>query len=139
MAVLSLAFLLLGFALTSADKAGEVEKEDQLRSRLREYGLVTPFSTDSRGRYLSHLLSAAHKQRAKREAPPPGEAAERELFFNISAFGREFHLRLRPNTRLVAPGAVVEWHEETPGAADPADGGRSTAPTRRRGASSAGC
>ncbi|XP_037338112.2 A disintegrin and metalloproteinase with thrombospondin motifs 3 isoform X1 [Pungitius pungitius] len=122
MAVLSLAFLLLGFALTSADKAGEVEKEDQLRSRLREYGLVTPFSTDSRGRYLSHLLSAAHKQRAKREAPPPGEAAERQLFFNISAFGREFHLRLRPNTRLVAPGAVVEWHEETPGAA--ADGGK---------------
>ncbi|KAM8885282.1 A disintegrin and metalloproteinase with thrombospondin motifs 3 isoform 2-T2 [Spinachia spinachia] len=121
MAVLSLAFLLLGWTLTSADKAGEVENEDHLRSRLKEYGLVTPFSTDSRGRYLSHLLSAAHKQRAKREAPPPGEAQQR-LFFNISAFGKEFHLRLRPNSRLVAPGAVVEWHEETPPGANQTEG-----------------
>ncbi|XP_054466288.1 A disintegrin and metalloproteinase with thrombospondin motifs 3 isoform X2 [Anoplopoma fimbria] len=113
MAVLSLALLLLGFALTSADKAGEVDREDQLKSRLKEYGLVTPFSTDSHGHYLSHLLSATHKQRVKREAFSSGEA-EQKLFFNISAFGQEFHLRLRPNTRLVAPGAMVEWHDEMP-------------------------
>lgn len=75
---------------------------------------MTPFSTDSHGRYLSHLLSATHKQRVKREALS-SSGAQQKLFFNISAFGKEFHLRLRPNTRLVAPGAVVEWHDETPG------------------------
>uniref|UniRef100_A0A3B5B0X4 ADAM metallopeptidase with thrombospondin type 1 motif 3 n=1 Tax=Stegastes partitus TaxID=144197 RepID=A0A3B5B0X4_9TELE len=84
---------------------------DQLRSRLKEYGLVTPFSTDSHGHYLSHLLSATHKQRVKREAFSPGDS-EQKLFFNISAFGKEFHLRLRPNNQLVAPGAMVEWHDE---------------------------
>ncbi|XP_044051884.1 A disintegrin and metalloproteinase with thrombospondin motifs 3 [Siniperca chuatsi] len=114
MAVLSLALLLVGFVLTSADKAGEVDREDQLRSRLKEYGLVTPFSTDSHGHYLSHLLSATHKQRVKREVFSSGES-EQKLFFNISAFGKEFHLRLRPNNRLVAPGAMVEWHDEVQG------------------------
>uniref|UniRef100_A0A672J2M4 Peptidase M12B propeptide domain-containing protein n=1 Tax=Salarias fasciatus TaxID=181472 RepID=A0A672J2M4_SALFA len=84
-----------------------------LRSRLKEYGLVTPFSTDSHGHYLSHLLSATHKQRVKREAQS-GEFEQR-LFFNISAFGKEFHLRLHPNNRLVAPGAMVEWHDEVEG------------------------
>ncbi|XP_076587854.1 A disintegrin and metalloproteinase with thrombospondin motifs 3 [Chaetodon auriga] len=114
MAVLSLALLLVGFVLTSADKAGEVDREGQLRSRLKEYGLVTPFSTDSHGHYLSHLLSATHKQRVKREVFSSGES-EQKLFFNISAFGKEFHLRLRPNNRLVAPGAMVEWHDEVEG------------------------
>ncbi|XP_055080258.1 A disintegrin and metalloproteinase with thrombospondin motifs 3 isoform X1 [Periophthalmus magnuspinnatus] len=107
MALLSLAFLLLGFSLTTAAKAGEVDREDQLKKRLKEYGLVTPFSTDSHGHYLSHLLSSMHKHRYKRDTE-----TEQNIFFNISAFGKEFHLRLRPNHRLVAPGAVVEWHEE---------------------------
>uniref|UniRef100_A0A3Q2WH81 ADAM metallopeptidase with thrombospondin type 1 motif, 3 n=1 Tax=Haplochromis burtoni TaxID=8153 RepID=A0A3Q2WH81_HAPBU len=85
-----------------------------LLHRLKEYGLVTPFSTDSHGHYLSHLLSATHKQRVKREVLENGETEQR-LFFNITAFGKEFHLRLRPNSRLVAPGAMVEWHDEVPG------------------------
>lgn len=45
----------------------------------------------------------------------PSTELDQNIFFNISAFGKEFHLRLRPNTRLVAPGAVVEWHEEVRG------------------------
>lgn len=85
---------------------------DHLKSRLKEYGLVTPFSTDSHGHFLSHLLSATHKQRVKREASPTAGAAEQKLYFNISAFGKEFHLRLRPNQHLVAPGAMVEWHDQ---------------------------
>ncbi|XP_039614511.1 A disintegrin and metalloproteinase with thrombospondin motifs 3 isoform X2 [Polypterus senegalus] len=100
--------------LTSADQAGEVEdKTAYLRKRLREYGLVTPFSTDSKGNYMSHLLSATHKQRIKRDVSQISDLGDERLYFNISAFGREFHLRLRPNSRLVAPGAVIEWHEET--------------------------
>lgn len=92
---------------------------EQLRSRLKEYGLVTPFSTDSHGHFLSHLLSAAHRQRVRRAAAAfPSGDPERHLFFNISAFGKEFHLRLRPNVRLVAPGAVVEWHDDSDGNAN---------------------
>ncbi|XP_066512792.1 A disintegrin and metalloproteinase with thrombospondin motifs 3-like [Hoplias malabaricus] len=100
--------------LTSAVLAGDTNKEDFLKSRLKEYGLVKPISTDSEGHFLSHLLSANHKQRVKRDillgsdSAPAGE----RLFFNITAFGKEFHLRLQPNRRLVAPGAMVEWHDE---------------------------
>ncbi|KAI1900374.1 hypothetical protein AGOR_G00049300 [Albula goreensis] len=117
MVLLSLCLAVAGItvSLTSADKAGEVEKEEFLKNRLREYGLITPISTDSEGHYLSHLLSANHKQRVKRDVSQgSGERSER-LFFNITAFGREFHLRLQPNHRLIAPGAMVEWHDEVEG------------------------
>ncbi|XP_077457021.1 A disintegrin and metalloproteinase with thrombospondin motifs 3 [Stigmatopora argus] len=113
MAVLSLAFFaFLGFIATSAGKAGEDDREVQLSRRLKEFGLVTPFSTDAHGHFLSHLLSATHKQRVRREALTATTAQDQRLFFNISAFGREFHLRLRLNHRLVAPGATVEWHND---------------------------
>lgn len=94
---------------------------DQLRSRLKEYGLVTPFSTDSHGHFLSHLLSATHKQRVKREVFSSSDS-EQSLFFNITAFGKEFHLRLWPNNRLVAPGAMVEWHDEIQAFENTSDG-----------------
>ncbi|XP_037830831.1 A disintegrin and metalloproteinase with thrombospondin motifs 3 isoform X3 [Kryptolebias marmoratus] len=107
--------LLLGSVWTSAEKAAAgAHTHNQLRTRLKEYGLVTPFSTDAHGRFLSHLLSATHKQRVRREVFPSAQS-DQNIFFNISAFGKEFHLRLRPNTRLVAPGAVVEWHDEVRG------------------------
>ncbi|XP_076023553.1 A disintegrin and metalloproteinase with thrombospondin motifs 3 isoform X2 [Genypterus blacodes] len=112
MVLLSLA-IFVGFLsiLTSADKDDGVDRNDKLMSRLKEYGFVTPFSTDSHGRYVSHLLSATHKQRVKRELSPTTQSEQR-LFFNITAFGKEFHLCLHPNNRLVAPGAMVEWHDE---------------------------
>ncbi|OWK13609.1 ADAMTS3 [Cervus elaphus hippelaphus] len=78
--------------------------------RQREYELVTPVSTNSEGHYLSHILSANHKKRSARDVSSSSE----RLFFNITAFGRDFHLRLKPNTQLIAPGAVVEWHEASP-------------------------
>ncbi|TNN41618.1 A disintegrin and metalloproteinase with thrombospondin motifs 3 [Liparis tanakae] len=74
--------------------------------------------TDSHGHFLSHLLSATHRRRVRRAALFPSGDPERHLFFNISAFGKEFHLRLRPNARLVAPGAVVEWHDDSDGNAN---------------------
>ncbi|XP_066566722.1 A disintegrin and metalloproteinase with thrombospondin motifs 3 isoform X3 [Amia ocellicauda] len=118
--VLSPCILVAGMlvvSLTSADKAGEVDKTDFLRNRLREYGLITPFSTDSEGHYLSHLLSANHKQRVKRDLSRDSDPARKQqLFFNVTAFGKEFHLRLRLNDRLVAPGAMVEWHNGVAGA-----------------------
>lgn len=97
---------------TSAD--GQAGNEDMVQidlpiKRQREYELVTPVSTNFEGHYLSHILSANHKKRSTRDVSSNSE----QLFFNITAFGRDFHLRLKPNTQLVAPGAVVEWHETT--------------------------
>uniref|UniRef100_A0A7N8XYW9 ADAM metallopeptidase with thrombospondin type 1 motif, 14 n=1 Tax=Mastacembelus armatus TaxID=205130 RepID=A0A7N8XYW9_9TELE len=70
---------------------------------LSEYGLIVPFSTDSHGRYISHVVSAGSGSKG-------GGAAH--LFFNVTVFGKELHLRLRANRKLVAPGAFVEWHED---------------------------
>uniref|UniRef100_A0AAR2JX33 ADAM metallopeptidase with thrombospondin type 1 motif, 3 n=1 Tax=Pygocentrus nattereri TaxID=42514 RepID=A0AAR2JX33_PYGNA len=105
---------------------------DFLKSRLKEYGLVTPISTDSEGHFLSHLLSANHKQRIKRDVPAGSEPAGERLFFNITAFDKEFHLRLRPNKRLVAPGAMVEWHDEVEASHNSTENGTRTERILRR-------
>ncbi|ELW70463.1 A disintegrin and metalloproteinase with thrombospondin motifs 3 [Tupaia chinensis] len=81
--------------------------EDLPVKRHGEYELVTPISTSLEGHYLSYILSANHKKRSRRDVSSNSE----HLFFNITAFGKNFQLRLKPNTQLVAPGAVVEWHE----------------------------
>uniref|UniRef100_A0AAY5F1M0 ADAM metallopeptidase with thrombospondin type 1 motif, 2a n=1 Tax=Electrophorus electricus TaxID=8005 RepID=A0AAY5F1M0_ELEEL len=81
------------------------------RHVLREYDLVRPVSVDAEGRYVSHAVSSGRvggQPRRRRDARQPGA----DLFYNITVFGQHFHLRLRRNARLVAPGATVEWHEE---------------------------
>uniref|UniRef100_A0A8C7V632 ADAM metallopeptidase with thrombospondin type 1 motif, 2a n=1 Tax=Oncorhynchus mykiss TaxID=8022 RepID=A0A8C7V632_ONCMY len=106
---------------------------NSLQHVLREYGVVKPVNTDSVGRFLSGAVSAPqldsqHQQahrRWKREAvaasdPSHGDLEEGEgtarhretLFYNVTVFGQELHLRLHLNSRLVVPGAKVEWHEE---------------------------
>ncbi|EDL88542.1 a disintegrin-like and metalloprotease (reprolysin type) with thrombospondin type 1 motif, 3 (predicted), isoform CRA_b [Rattus norvegicus] len=98
---------------TSADGQAGAEEMVQIdlpTKRYREYELVTPVSTNLKGHYLSHILSANHKKRSPRDVSSNSE----QLFFNVTAFGRDFHLRLRPNTHFIAPGAVVEWHETAP-------------------------
>ncbi|XP_069486747.1 A disintegrin and metalloproteinase with thrombospondin motifs 3 isoform X2 [Ambystoma mexicanum] len=118
MFLLSLYCAVLAAALldlrTSAQQAAtdEMIRIDLPKTREREYGLVTPISTDAEGRYVSNLLSASHKRRSTRDVTP---ISAEQLFYNLTVFGREFHIRLRPNNRLVAPGAVVEWHEDSVG------------------------
>lgn len=83
-----------------------------------------PVRTDAQGRLVSHVVSLETPGagvRARRAAPDqtsglPGGAAQDpggRLFYNLTVFGRDLHLRLRPNARLVAPGATVEWQGET--------------------------
>ncbi|XP_060783265.1 A disintegrin and metalloproteinase with thrombospondin motifs 2-like isoform X2 [Neoarius graeffei] len=93
---------------------------DSLQHVLGDYGLVRPVLSDAHGRFLSHAVSAGaargqFRRRWRREAEtvdePQGDGER--LYYNVTVFGREFHLRLRPNTRLVAPGAKMEW--QTPG------------------------
>lgn len=103
------------------------ETHEKLSGKLSEYGLIVPFSTDSQGRYISHLVSAdpigftpgqehqgKRHRRVPRDAPSttPPSSTHQHLFFNVTVFGKELHLRLRANRRLVAPGAFVEWQED---------------------------
>ncbi|XP_076856972.1 A disintegrin and metalloproteinase with thrombospondin motifs 3 isoform X2 [Brachyhypopomus gauderio] len=133
MAVLSPRLLIVGVivGLTSAALAGEINREDFLKNHLKEYGLITPISTDSEGHFLSHLLSANHKQRVKRDVVTSLETPGERLFFNVTAFGKEFHLRLAPNSRLVAPGAMVEWHGESEEAVNTGNGTQNDRVLRR--------
>lgn len=99
---------------------------DSLQHVLREYGLVRPVSVDADGGFLSHAISASRlsgqgsHRRRRRQANQHGETDEEQdhlrhketLFYNVTVFGQEFHLRLRLNSRLVAPGAKVEWLED---------------------------
>ncbi|KAK6328108.1 hypothetical protein J4Q44_G00000860 [Coregonus suidteri] len=127
------------------DHKHTVKSHEHLSGKLSEYGLIVPFSTDSHGRYISHVVSASGasasaatgdtesegadaggaagvpsppgpgKRRVVRSAPETPSVtsgAGQHLFFNVTVFGKELHLRLKANRRLVAPGAFVEWQED---------------------------
>ncbi|NXQ90343.1 ATS14 metalloproteinase, partial [Nyctibius grandis] len=103
-----------------------------LSGKLSEYGVIVPFSADCQGRFLSHVVSGdaaagigeaacplalrRSRRRVPRspldESPRLRGAGGRLLYFNVTVFGKELHLRLRPNRRLVPLGAVAEWQED---------------------------
>ncbi|KAJ3608198.1 hypothetical protein NHX12_025248 [Muraenolepis orangiensis] len=126
-------------AVLLLDHTHAAESHEKLSGKLSEYGLIVPFSTDALGRYVSHVVSASSGDEdggataAASAAPPSGTGGRRvarsapgtprppassvtlaghRLFFNVTVFGTELHLRLRANRRLVAPGAFVEWQED---------------------------
>uniref|UniRef100_A0A8C5PUS0 ADAM metallopeptidase with thrombospondin type 1 motif 14 n=1 Tax=Leptobrachium leishanense TaxID=445787 RepID=A0A8C5PUS0_9ANUR len=99
--------------------------KESLSGKLSEYGVIVPFSTDRLGRYLSHVVSATggsrggliskhHGKRVARNVPEPREMPSNDsyLYFNVTVFGRQLHLRLKPNRRLVSQEATVEWQED---------------------------
>lgn len=98
-----------------------------------------PCSTDFQGHFLSHVVSgpaaasagglavdtppaspshSGHLRVARSPlhlegvTPQPGRVGRYTLYFNVTVFGEELHLRLQPNQRLVVPGASVEWQED---------------------------
>ncbi|XP_030638921.1 A disintegrin and metalloproteinase with thrombospondin motifs 2 [Chanos chanos] len=97
---------------------------------LKEYGLVKPVSTDADGRFLSHAVSASrlsgqHSHWRRKRAAGLQDVGEENtegetdhlndrgtLYYNVTVFGQEFHLSLKLNSKLVAPGAKIEWLEE---------------------------
>ncbi|XP_040923221.1 A disintegrin and metalloproteinase with thrombospondin motifs 3 [Toxotes jaculatrix] len=128
-------YLLMCFSLSQVflEHIFAAETHEKLSGKLSEYGLIVPFSTDSHGRYISHVVSAGSgskggggaaadtasnsgsKRRVARgapEMPSVTSSSAQHLFFNVTVFGKELHLRLRANRRLVAPGAFVEWQED---------------------------
>ncbi|XP_032985616.1 A disintegrin and metalloproteinase with thrombospondin motifs 14 isoform X5 [Rhinolophus ferrumequinum] len=126
-------------ALCAAAGSPRTPAELHLSRKLGDYGVTVPCSTDFRGRFLSHVVSgpaAASEGNAAVARPPappshpghlrvarsplrpegatrpPGQAGRYSLYFNITVFGEELHLRLQPNRRLVVPGASAEWQED---------------------------
>ncbi|XP_042300316.1 A disintegrin and metalloproteinase with thrombospondin motifs 14-like, partial [Sceloporus undulatus] len=102
-----------------------------LSGKLSEYGVIVPFSADYQGRFLSHVVSGSVAARRGEtlhpSAPPPRSDRRRVVrstpmnqgmpgnhlhYFNVTVFGKELHLRLKPNRRLVSPGAFSEWQED---------------------------
>lgn len=59
-----------------------------------------------------HLRVARSLRRPEGASLQPGRVGRSSLYFNVTVFGEELHLRLRPNRRLVVPGASVEWQED---------------------------
>ncbi|KAM9781830.1 A disintegrin and metalloproteinase with thrombospondin motifs 2-like [Syngnathus typhle] len=91
---------------------------DSLHEVLSEFSVVRPVRTDSLGRFLSVSLSAQSPPpppRSKRQAPwsETPWTSDSELFYNVTVFGQEMHLRLRANLRLLAPHATMEWWQES--------------------------
>uniref|UniRef100_G3QCN4 ADAM metallopeptidase with thrombospondin type 1 motif, 2 n=1 Tax=Gasterosteus aculeatus aculeatus TaxID=481459 RepID=G3QCN4_GASAC len=86
-----------------------------LHQMLSEFDVVRPIRTNSEGRFLPATVSGLHLPRRKRHyaSPRPPRLEGTELFYNVTVFGQELHLRLRPNGRLVAPTAIMEWWEES--------------------------
>ncbi|CAL8281279.1 unnamed protein product [Arctogadus glacialis] len=104
---------------------------ESLHEVLSDFQVFCPLSTDSEGRFLSYLVPAPNldrpRPRSRRHAPEGGredhmkEKREEDrggggaVFYNMTIFGRELHLRLQQNRRLVAPGATIDWQEEDGG------------------------
>lgn len=107
-------FMYCTVSLLFLDYRHAVRAHGNISDKLTEFGLIVPFSSDAGGRFVSHLLSTraspSGRKRVPRDAPGPGNA--QQLFFNVTVFGRQLHLRLKANRRLVAPGAFVQWQED---------------------------
>lgn len=62
--------------------------------------------------HSGHLRVARSPLLPRGAAPQPDRVGRYSLYFNVTVFGEELHLRLRPNRRLVVPGASAEWQED---------------------------
>ncbi|XP_062070728.1 A disintegrin and metalloproteinase with thrombospondin motifs 14 isoform X3 [Lepus europaeus] len=112
--------------------AGSGTPELRLSGKLSDFGVTVPCSTDSQGHFLSHVVSgpaaaSVGSMDMDGPLPPPSHSGHLRvprsplrtagagryfLYFNVTVFGEQLHLHLRPNRRLVVPGASVEWQED---------------------------
>ncbi|XP_053321343.1 A disintegrin and metalloproteinase with thrombospondin motifs 2-like isoform X2 [Spea bombifrons] len=109
--------ILIGFCFSlilPADFLYITKDKDLLLEKIEAYSLVTPISTDSKGNFLSHVVSKSDKTRFQRDTDHVNQEQEdHNIYYNVTIFGREFHLRLRKNSKLVAPGATIEWEDDS--------------------------
>nr|XP_061818785.1 A disintegrin and metalloproteinase with thrombospondin motifs 2-like [Nerophis lumbriciformis] len=127
MDLLACGVLIVFVHFVSLHSALIIDNTDSLHRVLSEFSVIRPIRTNSLGHFLSASVSAHSLRRSKRQAhsgdankpqsdtgnAPWMDNGEAELFYNVTVFGQELHLRLRPNRRLVAPHATMEWWEES--------------------------
>ncbi|KAM4748299.1 A disintegrin and metalloproteinase with thrombospondin motifs 2-like [Rhinophrynus dorsalis] len=102
-------------SLISTTESLYISKDkDSLLEKIEEYSFVTPISTDSKGNFVSHAVTKRKNIRFRRGAEDVNyNSADDAIYYNVTVFGREFHLRLRVNSKLVAPGATIEWDDNS--------------------------
>ncbi|CAH2276711.1 A disintegrin and metallo ase with thrombospondin motifs 2 [Pelobates cultripes] len=103
--------VLCGSFIIPADFLYITKDKDTLFEKIEEYSLVTPVSTDSSGKFLSHAVSKSGKSRFQRDTNHVNR--DDKIYYNVTIFGKELHLRLRVNSKLVAPGATIEWEDDS--------------------------
>lgn len=91
------------------------------RQRHAHPALDTPSGAGSIRNKRQAQADAPFNRAPATDAPPTGQQGPRragsteeaELFYNVTVFGHELHLRLHANAHLVAPRATMEWWEES--------------------------
>ncbi|KAL2077259.1 hypothetical protein ACEWY4_026763 [Coilia grayii] len=93
-----------GRFLSHAVSAGQVSDQQFRRRWRREAGSAGDGQDPTRERTSDNSDSTSDS------TSDSSSSSNRErLYYNVTIFGRDFHLRLRLNSRLVAPGAKMEW------------------------------
>ena len=69
-----------------------------------EYDVILPSQADKHGSFASYNLNEhARKKRSTHKEPD-------EWYYNIRAFGKRMHLKVRKNDESLGPGLVLEKH-----------------------------
>ena len=66
-----------------------------------EYEVTSPFQADESGNFLSYKLHEHARRRRDAEKP-------NVWYYQVEAFGMSLHLNLTKNTKVLAPGMVVQ-------------------------------
>ena len=76
-----------------------------------EYDVIVPRKVSSNGQWLSHQLSHhydAVRRRRRRRSTNDGDQENDDVHYQLELSGREKHLHLKPNWKLLAPAYLVE-------------------------------
>nr|XP_033196400.1 A disintegrin and metalloproteinase with thrombospondin motifs 7-like [Bombus vancouverensis nearcticus] len=81
------------------------------RSTRAGYEIVVPRKVRSDGKFVSHRIPHHFKRSFYMDRTAADRIPDDAVHYRLQIDDEEHHLELRPNSRLVAPGAIVEEHE----------------------------
>lgn len=88
--------------------------EVDTKDLVKEYEITYPFFVSERGEFLSYDIRHLRRKRS-------ASSTRNSMFYlNVSAFNESFHLQLRSNNKLLAPGfKIYHWKRNSTGQLDP--------------------
>ncbi|XP_013389055.1 A disintegrin and metalloproteinase with thrombospondin motifs 18 isoform X1 [Lingula anatina] len=89
--------VVIGFEVPHVEVAKFLQQSTHWSHTIQDFEVTLPFQVDHYGQYVSHDLSP--QQRNRRST----SSATSSLYYNITAFGEQFHVQLQPNYKLFAP------------------------------------